>query len=163
MFLHIFCLLSLAVAPQSIAQGTKNSSAKPGCESRCGNIEVSYPFGIGNGSNCSLNSWFYIQCASVNPPKAYLGTTGIEDTAAAAGKDTRVTHISVQDALISMNASLFHERRQKLFQDARVPKQSGYRGGFGLWNGITTTIINLLLVTQVSEEEKDQKAQRKIL
>lgn len=81
MFLHIFCLLSLAVALQSIAQGTANSSAKPGCESRCGNIEVPYPFGIGDGSVCSVNSRFNIQCdTSVNPPKPYLGTTGIEVT-----------------------------------------------------------------------------------
>ncbi|CAI9779368.1 unnamed protein product [Fraxinus pennsylvanica] len=46
MFLHIFRSISLAVAPQSIAQGKTYSYAKP-CESSCGNIEVSYPFGIG--------------------------------------------------------------------------------------------------------------------
>ncbi|KAL2462630.1 Wall-associated receptor kinase-like 9 [Forsythia ovata] len=79
MLLHIFCLLSLAVVPHSISQSTTNSSTKPDCQSRCGDIEVSYPFGIGNGTNCSMNSWFSLQCdTSVNPPKAYLSTTGIE-------------------------------------------------------------------------------------
>ncbi|XP_047943765.1 wall-associated receptor kinase-like 1 isoform X2 [Salvia hispanica] len=45
--------------------------AKPGCEDRCGDLLVPYPFGF--GPNCSLNPYFDINCdSSTNPPKAYL-------------------------------------------------------------------------------------------
>lgn len=69
MFLHIVCLLSLAVAlPSNVA-----TSPKPGCESTCGNLQVPYPFGIGIGSNCSMSSDFDIYCNTTdNPPRAYL-------------------------------------------------------------------------------------------
>ncbi|KAL1559098.1 non-specific serine/threonine protein kinase [Salvia divinorum] len=45
--------------------------AKPGCSDMCGNLPISYPFGV--GSNCSLNPSFTISCnTSTDPPKAYL-------------------------------------------------------------------------------------------
>ncbi|CAI9767264.1 unnamed protein product [Fraxinus pennsylvanica] len=69
MFLHMVCLLSLAVALPSNAA----TSRKPGCESTCGNLQVPYPFGVGIGSNCSMSSDFDIYCnTTYNPPKAYL-------------------------------------------------------------------------------------------
>lgn len=69
MFLHMACLLSLAVAIPSNAV----TSPKPGCESTCGNLQVPYPFGVGIGSNCSMSSDFDIYCnTTYNPPKAYL-------------------------------------------------------------------------------------------
>ncbi|KAJ0699599.1 putative wall-associated receptor kinase, galacturonan-binding domain-containing protein [Helianthus annuus] len=44
---------------------------KPGCESRCGDLIVPYPFGI--GTNCSLGERFNIYCnKSVNPPKGSI-------------------------------------------------------------------------------------------
>ncbi|KAL2539213.1 Wall-associated receptor kinase 5 [Abeliophyllum distichum] len=83
--LHMLFLLSVAVelAPRSnAARGTitKSTSTKPGCQSRCGNIQVPYPFGIGIGSNCSISSpWFDINCNnSFNPPKPYLAYTPFE-------------------------------------------------------------------------------------
>ncbi|KAG6418309.1 hypothetical protein SASPL_120512 [Salvia splendens] len=44
---------------------------KPGCPNMCGNLAISYPFGI--GSNCSFDPSFTIRCnTSTDPPKAYL-------------------------------------------------------------------------------------------
>ncbi|KAK1370364.1 hypothetical protein POM88_036456 [Heracleum sosnowskyi] len=49
---------------------------KPGCKSKCGNLTaVPYPFGIGVGSGCSLDSstWFNVNCNTFfNPPKAFI-------------------------------------------------------------------------------------------
>ncbi|CAA3018084.1 wall-associated receptor kinase-like 8, partial [Olea europaea subsp. europaea] len=69
-FLHMFFLLSLAVVPPSIAITTTNIT-KAGCQNRCGNVEIPYPFGI--GPNCYENSNFSIHChTTFNPPKPYL-------------------------------------------------------------------------------------------
>ena len=47
--------------------------AKPGCESRCGDLIVPYPFGVGDNSECYINEGFRIYCnTSVNPPKASI-------------------------------------------------------------------------------------------
>ncbi|KAK3006378.1 LOW QUALITY PROTEIN: hypothetical protein RJ639_016592 [Escallonia herrerae] len=58
--------------------------AKPGCQTRCGNLTVPYPFGIGLGSGCSIGEWFDISCnTSFYPPKPFLGSIeiyGISDT-----------------------------------------------------------------------------------
>ncbi|XP_022870459.1 wall-associated receptor kinase-like 1 [Olea europaea var. sylvestris] len=63
---HIFFLLSL------LSNATAAPSYRPaGCPSRCGNVEIPYPFGI--GPYCSLNSHFEIICLnSSNPPKPYF-------------------------------------------------------------------------------------------
>ncbi|KAK8354976.1 hypothetical protein V6Z12_A05G255700 [Gossypium hirsutum] len=53
------------------------AEAKPGCESKCGNVSIPYPFGAGNG--CNINNNFFIRCnKTFNPPKAFLSTTDIE-------------------------------------------------------------------------------------
>ncbi|KAH6781373.1 hypothetical protein C2S51_006666 [Perilla frutescens var. frutescens] len=45
--------------------------AKPGCQDRCGNLSIPYPFGVGSG--CALDSSFTISCNTfTDPPKAYL-------------------------------------------------------------------------------------------
>ncbi|XP_042067944.1 wall-associated receptor kinase-like 1 [Salvia splendens] len=44
---------------------------KPGCQDRCGDLLIPYPFGV--GLKCSLNPYFNISCdASTYPPKAFL-------------------------------------------------------------------------------------------
>ncbi|KAK8276750.1 hypothetical protein V6Z12_D10G221100 [Gossypium hirsutum] len=50
---------------------------KPGCQSKCGNISIPYPFGTSNG--CNISSDFFINCnTSFNPPKAFLWDDYIE-------------------------------------------------------------------------------------
>ncbi|PIN15444.1 Serine/threonine protein kinase [Handroanthus impetiginosus] len=66
-------LLSAKLSLQEINK-TSNVS-KSGCPSKCGNLTVPYPFGIGIGSNCSMNPWFDIYCdTSVEPPYMLVST-----------------------------------------------------------------------------------------
>ncbi|KAL1823308.1 hypothetical protein ACET3Z_010086 [Daucus carota] len=56
---------------QAFAKNTKNSVAKPGCQASCGNLNISYPFGI--GEKCSASKAMVISCNnSFSPPKAFL-------------------------------------------------------------------------------------------
>lgn len=48
---------------------TATNTTKPGCQRKCGNLTIPYPFGIGD--NCSLNQMFSIICNnSYNPARA---------------------------------------------------------------------------------------------
>ncbi|PSS31664.1 Wall-associated receptor kinase [Actinidia chinensis var. chinensis] len=55
------------------------SQALPGCENRCGNINIPYPFGTREG--CYIDNQFLVACnASNNPPKLFLMQSNIEVT-----------------------------------------------------------------------------------
>ncbi|KAJ9545483.1 hypothetical protein OSB04_025190 [Centaurea solstitialis] len=61
--------------------------AKPGCPSRCGDVIVPYPFGIGNDTNCSIGHGFDLYCKNaIQPPKlsihinSYSSVKHISDT-----------------------------------------------------------------------------------
>ncbi|XP_022856854.1 wall-associated receptor kinase 2-like isoform X1 [Olea europaea var. sylvestris] len=72
-----FILLSVLVIVAVFADAA--STAKPGCQSNCGDLTVTYPFGIGIGTNCSISSWYDINCnTTFNPPKPFLATTNHE-------------------------------------------------------------------------------------
>ncbi|KAL1543574.1 wall-associated receptor kinase 2-like [Salvia divinorum] len=70
-----FLLLLLSLTPST----TSSSVAKPNCESKCGNITVPYPFGIGLTSGCSISPWFAVNCnSSFDPPKPFIADSNIE-------------------------------------------------------------------------------------
>ncbi|GKB09645.1 wall-associated receptor kinase 2-like protein [Tanacetum coccineum] len=51
--------------------------AKPGCDSRSGDLIVPYPFGVGNNSECYRDEGFHLYCnTSLNPPKASIYSGG---------------------------------------------------------------------------------------
>ncbi|KAJ0840112.1 putative protein kinase RLK-Pelle-WAK family [Helianthus annuus] len=39
--------------------------AKSGCNDKCGNVRIPYPFGI--GADCSVNKWYIVDCKSSKP------------------------------------------------------------------------------------------------
>ncbi|KAL0333180.1 UNVERIFIED_CONTAM: Wall-associated receptor kinase [Sesamum angustifolium] len=81
LFLSLFPL-ALATASSSsssrlITQGT--TITKPNCQSKCGNLTVPYPFGIGINTGCSVSSWFDVNCnTSFSPPKPFISTGNLE-------------------------------------------------------------------------------------
>ncbi|PIN18062.1 Serine/threonine protein kinase [Handroanthus impetiginosus] len=44
-----------------------STTAKPGCQTKCGNLTVPYPFGIGLDSGCSIGPWFDVNCNNSKP------------------------------------------------------------------------------------------------
>ncbi|PIN17589.1 hypothetical protein CDL12_09770 [Handroanthus impetiginosus] len=47
--------------------------ARPHCRTRCGNLTVPYPFGIGLNSSCSIDPSFEVNCdTSYTPPKLFI-------------------------------------------------------------------------------------------
>ncbi|XP_055807605.1 wall-associated receptor kinase 2-like [Solanum dulcamara] len=55
-------ILTLATAQNTTNSTTSTNVTKPGCPETCGNVTVPYPFGIGLGSGCAINSGFEIIC-----------------------------------------------------------------------------------------------------
>ena len=51
----------IAVLCLTQASAAAPSPAKQGCEDRCGNSSIPYPFGI--GKDCYYNEWFAIDCS----------------------------------------------------------------------------------------------------
>ncbi|GJW72505.1 EGF-like calcium-binding protein [Tanacetum coccineum] len=76
--ISVFLLFSFVKSDPNLTSETYSfinaiNLAKPGCESRCGDLIVPYPFGIGMNTNCSIGRGFDIHCnISLNPPKAYI-------------------------------------------------------------------------------------------
>lgn len=69
-----FALLSLKLTIIAIWVAAQ---PKPECQSNCGDINIAYPFGTGNG--CNISSNFFIRCDTTsNPPKTFLSSTDIE-------------------------------------------------------------------------------------
>ncbi|CAI9271226.1 unnamed protein product [Lactuca saligna] len=68
--LHLLILISLAA---TVTKAERIS--KKGCNDRCGEILIPYPFGI--GTNCSLNKWYNIDCNSSTPYLSALNNTEV--------------------------------------------------------------------------------------
>ncbi|XP_026400211.1 wall-associated receptor kinase 5-like [Papaver somniferum] len=51
--------------------------AKSGCQQKCGNVTIPYPFGIGNACSMNGNTRYKIICdSSFNPPKPFIDASG---------------------------------------------------------------------------------------
>ncbi|PIA65118.1 hypothetical protein AQUCO_00100544v1 [Aquilegia coerulea] len=67
--LLLFLVSWLMVESAGAINGTETL---PGCQQKCGNVEVPYPFGI--GAKCSIATWANINCnTTFNPPKPFIG------------------------------------------------------------------------------------------
>ncbi|KAK1400889.1 hypothetical protein POM88_000494 [Heracleum sosnowskyi] len=74
-----------------------SSIAKPECQEKCGNVNITYPFGIGN--NCSFDWKIEIICnTTFDPPKPFLLYSNLE-----------VLHISVLQGMIQVMNPVFKD------------------------------------------------------
>ncbi|KAL6562340.1 hypothetical protein OROGR_003347 [Orobanche gracilis] len=60
----LLLLLIFTIHVASVAEAAP-PLAKPGCQQKCGSIDIAYPFGIGN-SSCYLDEWFEVTCRVSN-------------------------------------------------------------------------------------------------
>ncbi|KAJ9189856.1 hypothetical protein P3X46_001107 [Hevea brasiliensis] len=76
--LHWSQFIFLALLMGEIAAAT-TPAAKPGCPSRCGNVDIPYPFGMGANKSCYFDEWFKIDCNTTsNSTRAFLGKINLE-------------------------------------------------------------------------------------
>ncbi|PIN18061.1 Serine/threonine protein kinase [Handroanthus impetiginosus] len=74
LLVHISLALSDHLPPNTSTNTPRRKSfseaataAKPGCQTKCGNLTVPYPFGIGPHSGCSIGPWFDENCNNSKP------------------------------------------------------------------------------------------------
>ncbi|KAI3903362.1 hypothetical protein MKW98_032016, partial [Papaver atlanticum] len=78
MFLQFLFFLQLSCLILASSSTTPLPLAKPGCDAKCGNLTIPYPFGIGpNENGCSLTGAellrYNITCdTTYNPPKPFI-------------------------------------------------------------------------------------------
>ncbi|KAH6837555.1 hypothetical protein C2S53_009862 [Perilla frutescens var. hirtella] len=65
---------TVAAAADTYGISKPATITKPGCPRQCGNLTVPYPFGIGIGSGCAMNTGFELNCTDAfGPPQALNG------------------------------------------------------------------------------------------
>ncbi|KAI7735675.1 hypothetical protein M8C21_019839 [Ambrosia artemisiifolia] len=104
--LFIFLYLSHLSFMTAVTNNTAVTNITvPGCPTKCGNLTIPYPFGIGRNSGCSLGPWFDITCnTSFNPPKAFLpadlfSMTGISNFHQVEVMDISDEHVRVKSTI----------------------------------------------------------------
>ena len=78
-----------------------NGEAKEGCQERCGDVSIPYPFGTNDQSHCYLSPKFLVTCNhSSNPPKLLLGRGNVQ-----------VLNISLQEGELRILNGVSHDCR----------------------------------------------------
>ncbi|XP_074275219.1 wall-associated receptor kinase 5-like [Silene latifolia] len=82
--LHNLLLVLLCFSVTKTALSTELPISKPGCQTKCGNVTVPYPFGIGvrqDGSLCALANYYNVTCnTTYSPAKPFISTGNLEIT-----------------------------------------------------------------------------------
>lgn len=69
LIIQLLCVTSAASASQVL----------PGCQEKCGNVTIPYPFGMERGCYKAEDGWFQVTCnSSYIPPKPFIGTGNME-------------------------------------------------------------------------------------
>ncbi|OAY81702.1 Wall-associated receptor kinase 2 [Ananas comosus] len=78
-----------------LASASAPSNALPGCQQRCGDVEVPYPFGI--GPNCSMKAGFTLNCTSSNGThKPFLNDVEFKSISLSSGQARIFNRVSAQ-------------------------------------------------------------------
>ncbi|KAL5702416.1 hypothetical protein ACHQM5_027638 [Ranunculus cassubicifolius] len=68
---EFFFFLFFLIVASSASAADNRIETKPGCQPKCGNVNIPYPFGI--GANCSIGDWAKVTCnTTFNPPKPFV-------------------------------------------------------------------------------------------